>query len=477
MSLPVILVSSSSGSDTQASGAGPATALFGTTDASTDGAGTTVTLTAGTDLTGVLTDGSAVLYLADTTAGARNFGKITNSAGSGGATPTVVVANAFGLNLTTKSWAIGGKRASFSSTTSAKLFSNNSAAGDAMPGWAVEMQSGHVEPTIAAQFTVRRSGDQTDGYITLRGTSGAATPAIVTFSNNGNGFGSAGSVTFLEFRDFEIQNTNATKTASIAISLTSGSLQISIRGMRIKDSTNKFWKGITNNGGAASSLSIVRNWIANCALHGIESTQTISRSFIRGNRIENCGGSGISFGGGSSAFGFTIKGNEILGNTADGITYVSTTGASTGIIIDGNTIRSNGSDGIDITQIPGSVTTYSGMQITNNILANNTGNGLNLSGAAMTAIAWNAAATLNEGNQTFGNAAACNLSGVLVGDSGLDPQFPSSTDLEVGVNMKGVGFPTDNNPGQTYRSYETPGANEAGTGTGAVGPMNGLIVT
>ena len=58
-----------------ASGAGPATALTGTS-ASTDAAGTVVTLDGSPDLSGVATNGSHVIYLNDTTSGNRRWSSI-----------------------------------------------------------------------------------------------------------------------------------------------------------------------------------------------------------------------------------------------------------------------------------------------------------------------------------------------------------------------------------------------------------------
>ncbi len=174
MAFPVVKVDSTAGgaSDTACSGAGPSTALTGTAGA-TDGAGTTVTLDSGTVLTGVDTTGLHVIYLADTTAGHRRFSRITGTAGSGGATPTVTVADAYTINLTGKSWAIGGTRATVAGAVSLLLFDNNSAAGDAMPGWVVEMQSGHAETGLTATINLRRAGDTTSGPIILRGLPGA----------------------------------------------------------------------------------------------------------------------------------------------------------------------------------------------------------------------------------------------------------------------------------------------------------------
>src|SRR5262245_26848761 len=100
MGLPIIRFNSSTGSDTAASGAGPGdgttggSTLSGASNGSTNATGLIVTVPSA-DLTNVLTDGSHVIYLADATAGNRNFGKITAKANSGTASANVTVSDAF----------------------------------------------------------------------------------------------------------------------------------------------------------------------------------------------------------------------------------------------------------------------------------------------------------------------------------------------------------------------------------------------
>jgi hypothetical protein len=465
---PVILVNSATGSDAAASGAGPVPALSGTANAATDGAGTTVTLPAGTDLSNVLTDGSHVIFLSDATAGARNFGKITAKAGSGGATPTVVVANAFGLSLTGKDWAIGGKRASIGGTTSKKLVENNSASGDLMPGWAVELESGHTE-TLAAGWTCRRSGDTVDGPITIRGTFAAGTLPLLNHSANAVFVGFVNNLSYWQFRDFEIRNTNATKTASVAFSITGGACTAVIaERVKVADQTNKFWRAFAF-GNFATNFFVLRCELGYLADAAIVAAASTVRTTVRASRIHHCTGDGItlSAGGGS----IEIIGNEIFGNGGPGI-HVSANTNSCWRVIDGNTIYANGTAGIqDTTGTAGGTSVINGNVLANNILANNVGPGLLLDGAGMTAVFWNSA-TINYGNQTYLNTSGpCNLSGILSGDSGLDPQFVGPTDLRVGNNLRGKGYPADNNPGTTYRTYVTPGADQPSAKQPAVGDV------
>ncbi len=211
MAFPVIKIGSATAgaSDTLASGAGPAVAVTGTANGSTNAAGLVVTLGGAPDLSGVATDGSAAIYLADATAGARNFGRITavdNSA------KTVTVDTAFGVNLTGKSWAIGGTRATLGGTNSLKLFDNNSASGDAMPGWTVELQSGHVE-ALAAEVNMRRSGDTTSGPITLRGAAAATTKPVLALAADSRMLIPRGS--YLHLRDFTTRSTGTKTTVGV----------------------------------------------------------------------------------------------------------------------------------------------------------------------------------------------------------------------------------------------------------------------
>lgn len=466
MALPVILVDSATGSDTLASGAGPTSALTGTS-ASTDGTGTVVTLDGSPDLTNVATDGSHVIYLADATAGARNFGKITNK---DNVAKTVTVANAFGLSLSGKSWAIGGKRASIGGTNSAKLFSNNSAAGDAMPGWVVEMQSGHTE-TIAAQFNMRRAGDTTDGRIVLRGASGAATMPIVTFSNNGAGFNWVNIL--IELMDFEIQNSNATKTASVAMQ--TASLMSFATRIKVSNSTNKFWKAFTSS----SSAQLKGCYFANTA------SDAVSFTGASPNQIEDCtivdsGGHGIL----TSSTGVPQIVRCVIARCAgDGIRYGSTltTNQVSGAWISDCVIYNNTSDGIEISGASTALGCFGGMRIENNIIAKNGAYGINYSGASVTAALLTAQDTAIR-NNCFGSGSTANTSGTVTpsgidsGSQSVDPLFvnAASDDYRIGMNIRRLGYPIANAAGLSIRSYADIGMFQRGEGASIKAQVFGI---
>lgn len=476
--LPIILVNSSTGSDTAASGAGPATAITGSA-ASTSGDGLTVTLDGSPDLSGVATDGSAVIYLADSTAGARNFGKIT---GVDDGADTVTVADAFGVSLSSLSWAIGGKRASIGNAKTKLLAANNSAAGDAMPGWTIRMESGHAE-TITATYTWRRAGDTTDGPITLEGASGAATRPRITFSNNGVGFNTGPASTVpLVFRDFDIVSSYATKTSSLvkAIELASN-IDVRFSGLRIG--------GTQTSDGFYLNLSINlyggRQVFENC-----EFSYSNSNSIAIANgpfpSFLNCwihdgGGTGIRHTGNGSMI---VRGSIIEGNAGNGIECAYTVATPGYIIIDASTIHDNGSDGVEFS----CASTYLPywVSLTNCNITENAGYGLNFSGSGITA-ALLASRVPAFRNNNYGTGALANTSGDYgtvtpneVGALHVDPGYVNVATGNFGITaagVKGVGYPTTviGSRSATY-TYPDVGASQAqptGGGRPAFGDRTG----
>lgn len=428
MALPTILVNSGSGSDTQASGAGPATALFGSTGITSADGLTVSLLTDNPDLSGVATDGSAVIFMSDTAAGARNFGKITAVDNTVGV-KTVTVANAFGLT-NTDAWAIGGKRASIGSTTSKKLFDNNGAAGDMLPGWICEMESAHAE-TLAAELSLRRAGDTTSGPIILRGVSGAATTPILTFSNNSNGV--VLRAVYCQVRDFELRNTNATKTASIAVNnLFNNNV---IEHITINHATNKFWKACTTTSAGIKSF-YKDNIIANCANIGMDFG---GPNVLMGNLVSACGSSGIQAVG--DLVGMVVEDNIVVGNSGDGMRFDSTTTTNgRTVIIRGNTIDSNTGDGIEFIDV---MSDFLANVYRNNIISNNGGVGVNYSGAGVTAIGLSALGVMWTNNDMYNNTGGASTpSGISMNDPNVDPQFTGGGDYSIGTNLKALGYPT-----------------------------------
>ena len=170
---PVILVDSATGTDSNASGAGPGTALTGTAGG-TSVSGTQFDLDGSPDLTNVATDGSHVIFSND--ASGRKFGAINGKGNSGTPTAFVTVEQAFTDAQSSLNWAIGGVRDTVFGSDSALLFNTSYVVGS----WTVEMQSGHTENLGANTIVYGGSGPA--GAFTLRGESGAATKPIITIT-------------------------------------------------------------------------------------------------------------------------------------------------------------------------------------------------------------------------------------------------------------------------------------------------------
>lgn len=456
---PIVLVNSATGSDSDASGAGPATALTGAGGLSAVD-GLSVLLDGSPDLSGVLTDGTHVLYFADATAGNRNFVKITGTSGSGTALATVSVANALGLALT-KAWAIGGKRATIAGTASIKLFSNNSAAGDAMPGWIVEMESSHAE-TIAATYTLRRSGDFTTGAIELRGTVGAAVMPILTFSNNGTAI--THNLNLIKLAGFEIQNSNATKTASVGIALSSSAALCQIVNVRINNSTNKFWKGITHAGGGTT----IRDCdIGNTASIGIASTSATFALWIKNCRVFTTGGNAIDITSSSNSPAMGIEDCLIYGVTGIGISLALTGSAisfsTMGFKINRCTVDTCSSDGIRITSSTTQGVGFSNSEVVGCQITANGGFGINFSNASPpTALQLTGSMWIDYCN--FGTGATANtggdvsVSGVKTNCVAVNPEYTGSGNYNVGTATKALGYPGVIGGVGSTRSYMDIGA-------------------
>jgi len=456
---PVVKVDSTNGSasDTTCSGAGPGDGvttgptLSGTGNASLDATKLICTLPAGTDLTNVATDGSHVLYFADTTAGNRRFSAINAKAGSGGATPTVTVETAFSAQVSNKDWAIGGVRATVAGAVSLLLFSNNAAAGDAMPGWAVEMQSGHSE-TLTGPIDMRRAGDVTSGPITLRGKSGAATKPVFHVTANVNVIVPRGSNQTV--RDFTVSAESSAVTGAITGASSANFFAAGIKLTRT--STNKFTTGIT----ALATWQIYGCEIAFCTTGigvGNGPCQIMGNYFhdITGDCLSSfsdllsiniffnvfdvrSGGNGIN----SSVWGNNVRAMLILGNTIDG------GGTATGA-------------GIKVSAAPADAF----INILGNLITNMGTYGVDFSNAGATDVAISQRINVRN-NNTYGNTSgayhsasggyAYNACPWAAGDNNLNPSYTSSTDFTpTNTSLQGTAYPTTVG---AATSYGYPGA-------------------
>lgn len=408
MALPVITFNTSTGSDTAASGAGPATALSGANAALA--ASTTITLSVDSpDLSGVATDGSAVIYVASSS-GLKWF-KITAVDNT---LKTVTVANAATPTESGKAWAIGGKRATLNATTSRLLLST-----DIKPGWIVELED--TQSITSTALTCGISGDTTSGPIIVRGASGVDHP-IVTSSADAELF-TFSSINNWQFRNLQFKNSNATRSAAYGAVLRGTGYVF--RDVVFGDATNKLLSAILRGGGAPQ-VSLIDCEIKNCTGAGVPVTSTSMWISAFGCYIHDNTSYGIQFSNGG-----TIENCIICGNGNDGISQgvVPDTGA---VRICGNTVYNNTGDGLDT-----SSGVWPDMVVMNNSFSTNGNYGWRATSGHL-------ANGCSDFNNYYGNTSGTILNATAgANDIALDPTFTNAggADFSIGTNLKAAGFP------------------------------------
>lgn len=478
MAFPIVKIDSTAGaaSDTACSGAGPTTALTGTA-AATDAAGTTITITDAVDLSGVNTTGLAVLKITDATAGARNFGRITGVSGSSGSW-TLTTSDAFGINLSGKSWAIGGVLATLSGATPLKLVDNNAAAGDAKAGWTIEFQSGHTETVpSAAQLSFRGSGDTTNGMIIIRGAAGGTRPIITSTDSTSASFVARGSNIKFKFLDLR----NSTTGAQIA--LTAIGAECIFEDLRIAESTNKFTQGIDLSNGATAIGHVVRFCELSprgASANGINFGSAVVNQtcYVEGCNIHDCPGKGINADN-NSYFSLTIRGNvfanntgvhvyvnnvrsdelgadmqicenEIVGSATHGVQIVASAKSLMNLVIGDNYIKGNLGWGVLFSNAAHSNTRLQafGVQIRNNGFLSNSSGEVGVGSSPVTMGTDAAAPELRSNNQSAADPSNANY-----GTSGDYTKGSASV-------LAAAGWPpsSSNVAGTTSKSYKDVGA-------------------
>lgn len=428
MAFPVILFNSSTGSDSAASGAGPATALTGS--GASLNSSTSIDLSADSpDLSGVAVDGSAVLFV-NTTSG-RKFFKIT-AVDNG--TKIVTVANAAAVTEASRTWNLGGKRATLNDSVSRHLLENSAGA---LGGWTLRAED-DAAFTLSSSLTFAAVGNTTDGPITIEGD---AEGRLWNITANAPHHASGGR--YIRVQKFKFTCSNATRTAAIAFNC--GFTEFYFHKCIFGDATNKLAQAFQRSGStpgavfedcevcyclgpgiAHSGGAIV---IAGCYIHDNTGDGASGMNVVATNSIfESNGGDGLRvLNGGDNNY---IAGNVFHGNTGDGCEL-------TGVLIGGNAYAS-----------------YPACVMNNNFTANG-GYGLRAtSGQA------NFQALINFNN--YGTGALANTSGARLNlnaganDQAVDPGYADAANgnFEAGTAVKALGFPL---------STRTVGANQSAT--------------
>lgn len=356
-----ILFNSTSGSDTQSSGSSAGANVYGT-NASTTGSSNIVT--------GINTTGIQVgdLLWVQSSSG-RQFSVIA-SVGSGQVTCDDVFAN----TESGRTWAIGGKRATFDNADSRRLFNDDSVA-----GFVIETET---DQSISSVIEITRAA-------TVRGAS--ETQKTITQTANARSFQVRNGNTY-QFQYLKLDNTNASKTNAVGIALETGNPYLVAYKCVFGDSTNQLKNAIARAGNTpAARLKFCV--IQNCTSDGAVVTYFNNRFVFDGCLIIDNGRHGIY----SDVQGSGIVVNSIIANNTTYGFYSDH--ADTHVAFSGNAFYGNGSDGININDTI--------RLCADNIFVANGGHGINIRNAHSSDI-------------PIGNAFFNNTSGEINGASGID---------------------------------------------------------
>lgn len=267
----MVIFNASTGSDSAASGAGPATALTGT--AAATAASALVTLAVDNpNLSGVATDGSAVLWVLSSSG--RQFSPII---GVNNTTKVVTVANAYANTEIGKTWAIGGKRATFDNTSSRLLFS-----ADILSGWTVVTQTDQTLSSSAISCAV--SSDGSTGAMRVQGSS-ATVISNVFQGANAYCFNVSGGV--WQFTNLKMSCTNGTRTSAGGI--TCSGTGLAIENCTLGDATNTLATGVY---ASAGPVQIIKCLFSSITGKGVNFDVSASL-FIGACRFDSTGGNSV----------------------------------------------------------------------------------------------------------------------------------------------------------------------------------------
>jgi hypothetical protein len=457
--LPVIAFGSG-GSDTAASGAGPATALSGTVGAVTS-ASATATIGDAVNLAGVAVDGSAVLWIQ--TASGRQFSRISAISGSSGAW-SLTLEDTVWTTSTGKTWGIGGKRATFGNADSRKLFS-----ADVKAGWTVTTDADQSLSTTALATGVAGNTTSGAGSINVKGTTDSPRPILTQTSNV-----AVWTVTQpgWAFESLGFKNSNASKGTAYGFDIEGGTGALVVRNCELGDATNKLQSGFVRGAGNMR-LVLVDTAIHDCASHGINEVSGTSDGCLEmhGCRVQNNGATGITLT--FPVLGVTIAGSIISGNSSEGL-VIGATPLRSAIV--GNTFHGNGTGGTFSGVRFSSSVPVAATVILNNEFTANTKYGLELPAGTDN---WKPFFDYNN----FGSGGTANTSGAVSGitagahDLTVDPGYADATnkDFSAGTGVKAEGFPDSTrkvggNPATGTTSYVDIGAAQRQEPAGGGGP-------
>lgn len=415
-SFPTLSFNSSTGSDTAASGAGPGTAVTGTTNAVTNS--TTVTFAGAPDLSGVAQDGTAVLWISGV--GFVRISTVDNGAKS------CVVETAVTCSSGT-SFAIGGKRATFDNTESRRLFAATSSptAVGASGRWTLQLEDDQATTsTITCAFTAGTN------WLTIQ--SDGSTRRTISCNASGAAIFTCNTANRIRYKKINFRHTHATvKGYAFTHSSTT---QIELRDGICGDSGGTNCpSGLSTRTGGGGILTMYDFSVLRCGSVGINGTHNV---YMHGCEVSRCGGAGVSIGAGE----LTAYGSIISHNGGDGINSSNAGGAATPIQLLGCTIHGNSGDGVE----------FSAANVVNHSVVNcsitaNTGWGLNCSGSTPHSVLCeynnfgNASDSTNNGSGTANNLTLSSTN--LTVACGYTDASNGVRNFSPGANLKAAGFP------------------------------------
>lgn len=452
---PTVVFHAGTGSDTAASGAGPATAVTGTAAAHTGGSSsTTITFTDSPDLSGVAQDGSHLLHLY--TPSGRQWSRISTVDNTA---KTCVVEDAFNVAAGTPvNYAIGGKVATLDHADSRTLWSTTGM----KAGWTLETQD--AQSLSGSAITAACSGSFATADIVIVATGATEADRTITQTANAACFSLTGLAQ--HWKDVTLHNSNGTKTAADGFSLAGGTLLTFDRCvLGDRANTNNLRSGLRRASGS-SSFTMNDCEVPYCTDDGvnIDGGTTVYGARLFGSTIHHAGAAGLNVG--ATVNPFLVLINCILAkNAGDGLLSANT-------ILNGTIVQctfdGNGGDAMDLSAGGSPSTTF---VCHSNQFTNNGGYGIRAhanSDLVKSFVDYN-----NYHNNTSG--ARLNLT-AGAHDQTADPGYVDASIMDyrlASVASAGKGFPEATrrlgaNPSTGTTSYVDMGAAQRQEGLGVV---------
>lgn len=354
MVVSTLIYDATTGTDTAASGAGPAAAVTGSS--ATNGAGNIVNLDGAPDLSGVAVND--VLWVNSATTN-RHLSRIT-AVDNGAKTVTTEDLLVLGGGV---SWAIGGFRKTLDSDT------GNPDVQDAKPGWTYSLEKGNYAiATASLPIVIPVKGTVPLGSVVVEAAAGA--DPTITWTGNNHLWEVGDFGCDFDIIGLDIRNTVSVSASAKAFSNSSANFS-TIRIVRcylqcygvVYDGDNGSFTAratefVSTNGSAIVVNGKANYNIRNCTIRAgagasdigihINSSVTFWSTVIAGNIIRECGGDGIRMNSAGRACSTDVVNNVIHENGGNGICFDNSTNADYGMItMENNLITNNGGYGIE----------------------------------------------------------------------------------------------------------------------------------